>query len=554
MKKITQYSLGIISGLILGLSFPPFPFYWIAFIGFIPFLYVLLTKEKGFFWFSYLTFFIYHGITAWWIGSWQPVDESSQIWLRIAGVAVWLVHPFFFCIPIVVFKTIKDKLSSNFAIWSFPFLWISFEWLHSLSDIAFPWLTIGYTQTYNYLWVQFADVFGVWGLSFLIILVNVLILKIILITIKYNDKIKLLKFLFYDKKLTIYLLIVVLIIIIPVIYGAVRIKEYDHSKLLETKKIITIGIIQPNINPWEKWQSRSNVIRQIQKHFYLQDSLIRSVNKIDLFIWSETAIPNFSDAFNIMHDFSILANNVNANNVSILTGFADIELLTNSKNIPAVAQKYWDNPNIYYVAYNAALLINPNNEAKPKQIYHKMKLTPFSERIPYVELFSFLIPVLDWGVGISNWEKGENQATLHFEKEGKEADIGVIICIESIYPNFVANFASLGANLLVIITNDGWYDNTFGPEQHYCIGRMRAIETRRYIARCANTGISGFITPTGKSTKIAPVQVPIGLYSEIPLIEKKSIYTLLGDVLPIIALIFSIIIMIYSFIYKRNKQ
>lgn len=554
MKKNTEYFLGILSGIILGVSFPPFPFYCLAFIGFIPLLYVLIVKEKGFFWLSYLSFFVYHGITAWWIGSWQPVNDDSQTWLRIAGIAVWIIHPFFFCIPIYAFRYISKRLGSDLALWMFPLLWVSFEWLHSLFDIAFPWLTVGYTQVYNSLWAQFADIFGIWGLSFLIILVNVIILKIILLIIKNQIRLNSIRFLFKNRKFIFYLIAILLIIIIPSIYGGIRIDQFNHKELLNSKKSIRIGIIQPNINPWEKWQSRTNVIKQIRKHFYLQDSLIKSIDSIDLFIWSETAIPNFSDAFNTQHDFSLLKQVADSLNVSILSGFADIELLSNKDSLPAVAQRYWNNPEIYYVAYNSALIVNSGNSALNKQIYHKMKLTPFSERIPFVELFSFLIPVLDWGVGISNWEKGKEQTPLFFIKGDKKANIGVIICIESIYPAFVANFASLGSDLLVVITNDGWYDNTFGPEQHYLIACMRAIETRRYIARCANTGISGFITPSGQSLKKAPVQVPIAIYEDIPLLKNSSVYVILGDFLPVISFICSVLIILYTFFIKKIKK
>ncbi|MFN3270923.1 MAG: apolipoprotein N-acyltransferase, partial [Candidatus Kapaibacteriota bacterium] len=186
---------------------------------------------------------------------------------------------------------------------------------------------------------------------------------------------------------------------------------------------------------------------------------------------------------------------------SLLTGFADFRFLTPDEK-PSFTTKYlFGDSSKPYDTYNSILLLNPNNTF---QIYHKNRLTPFGEQIPYGEILGFAKEFLEWNVGISSWAKGTVQNILKMKTSKNECNIAPIICIESIYPDYCRSFVKKGAEIMVIITNDGWYDHTFGPLQHYLIAAVRAIENRRFVARCANTGISGVITPTGQTLIKAP--------------------------------------------------
>jgi apolipoprotein N-acyltransferase len=182
-----------------------------------------------------------------------------------------------------------------------------------------------------------------------------------------------------------------------------------------------------------------------------------------------------------------------------------------------------------------------------------MRLTPFGERIPFLEIITFARKWLEWGVGISSWAIGTEQKVLNLKKQDKAYKLGSVICIESIFPSFVANFVSLGADFLVIITNDAWYDYTVGPEQHYDIARMRAIESRRYIARCANTGVSGFITAAGKTLVRAEQYKATGFIGYVPALKEKSLYVITGDVLPVISVSVTIALLLLSFHGLRKK-
>ena len=546
MKNRNIYLSAVLSGLLLFFAFPPMPLYILAFIGFIPLLYALESRINGkVFLILYLTFIIYQLGTNWWVGSWQP---NSDPFLMISGVVLVFVHPFFFLVPMYIYLIIRKKLGRDLALWLFPFIWVAFEWGHSLSDFSYPWLTIGYTPIYNTYFAQIADIAGVYGISFIIVLVNILILKIFFL---FKDARKnFIENVWKIGRAKNYLVLLLCAFIIPYIYGIIRYTAIENDSGKYEK--LRIGIIQPNINPWAKWEK--SVGSQIRDFLVLEDSLSSAVNNLDLIIYPETAIPYMDFRLNSDHKFDFFQNRANKKDFSILTGFADIYLYKKDEIIPNTAKLLDSARGQYYDSYNAAIMINPKPyDTIKNNIYHKMKLTPFSERVPFAEYLTFATDLIKWGVGISSWQKGSNQHTLRMKNHNKSVDIGSVICIESIYPNFVRNFAKENAQLLVVITNDAWYDHTPGPIQHFIISQMRAIETRRYIARCANSGISGFIKPNGDILKLAPQYKTIGIYDDIPIKYYNSLYVKFGDWLPESAALISIIFLLIG-IFKRKSD
>ncbi len=540
-----KYLLGILSGALLAISYPPMPFFPLAFIAFVP-LFFAIDNSKGHpYLMIYLTFFIYCVGANWWVGSWQKDTDS---FLYIAGVALAIGHPLLYLIPFIVYNYLRRCLSRDHAVWLFPFIWVAFEWVQSFGDLSFPWLTIGHTQIYNFYWVQTADIAGVWGLSFFIAFSNSLIFRII---IKYREyKVTGLS-IFQIPSMKKYFIWLLFILIIPNIYGIIRVNEFDHDKLLKDNKTLKIGLIQPDINPWRKWEH--DPVKQIDLHFRIQDSLINASGPVDIAIWSETAVTNVSYNFNFGHDFSYLLNRLKRTKTSLLTGFVDFYIFKNDEEIPTTAKLYNENPLSYYSSYNSALLLQPSGDTSyPPQIYHKMKLTPFSEKMPFIDILSFAKKWFEWGVGISSWTPGSTEKNLILHTGSDSVAIAPIICIESIYPYFVRDFVNKGAGVLVVITNDGWFDHTPGPEQHYLIAAMRAIENRRYLARAANTGITGFIKPTGETLKKAPQYQQTGIEAKIPILHNISIFYYFGDYLPILSVVLLAIIIIFIFFDKRK--
>jgi apolipoprotein N-acyltransferase len=516
-----KYAYAILSGTMLGFAFPPFNLGLIGYVALLPLFLLIeqLVQEKisGIITYLYVTYFLYQGIANWWVGSWQ---KESDPFLMIAGIALQIGHPFFLMLPFIVYFYVRKRINHRFIVFTLPLFYVSYEWLHSLTDASYPWLTIGYMNVNIPLLAQFADVFGVWGLTFLMVFIQSLLYWILTAHAKQD---------------IIRGILVFSTIVIGIIgYGFIRLNDIQELTLKAPK--LEIGIVQPNINPWNKWSSE--VSDQI--HIHKETIRLSKLSSPDLWIWSETAIPFMNIELNVNKDFTYFKSIMGA--TPILTGFAHLELVRNPDSEP-LAKPFRLIPGSYYVAYNAAALVQDTMI----QVHKKMKLTPFGEGVPFSQDIPWLGQILQWGVGISGWKKGVIQQPLDlYRNDTVIASIGTVICIESIYPGFVKTYIDSGATMLAVITNDAWFDNTPGPMQHFAISQMRAIENRRAIARCGNTGISGIIMPDGSISEIAPAQQRIAISGRVPQMEVKSLYSIIGDVLPIISTIFSFIMISYA--------
>ncbi len=554
MKKKYLILLSISSGALLGLSFPPLSFTLLAFIGFTPLLFLREEHPRGNFWYYYFAFFVYNAITNWWIGSWQP---ESDPYLMAAGVLLIFIHPFFFTIPMLVYSFLRNKLPGSTGIWSFPFVWVVFEWWRTMGDMAYPWLSVGYSQTENLSWIQFADISGIWGISFFISIINVLFLKYVLTMRKERIKAassggSIQPFIVFKKPVVYYVSAGLLIFIVPSIYGYFKLNEYKHKELISKHESVKIGLIQPDINPWLKWQSHP--LTQIRRHFEMSDSLNKTDGNLDLIVWSETAVTYLGTEFNTLENINFFTDRLNNLGVPLLTGFSEMRIFKNGETPEVTAKRLPGGSSRFYQSYNSALLLHPDSMNMQKQVYRKMKLTPFSERFPCVELVPFAKKWFEWGVGISSWGKGKELKNLSLLKNGDTVKISPVICIESVFPRHVSRFSEKGGGVIVIITNDAWYNHTFGPEQHNSIAVIRAVENRRYIARCANSGVSGFISPLGKTIKRADVYEPRAIASAVPVLKKKTLYALYGDWLPLLCTIYIALSFFYVILRKFAKN
>lgn len=558
MRKRHLYPLLLLSGILLGIAFPPFPFGILAFVGFLPLL-IALESASGIgqtFRWSYIAFWAFHGAANWWISSWQAETDP---YLMASGLALWVAHPLFFTVPMMGYKWLHKRLGRMTALAAFPFLWVSFEWLHSLGEASYPWLTIGYTQILNTAYAQVADIGGVWLVSFLVAAVNALIARLYFIQKEHHS--------FSTQKLWQWLWLppvrlhvagILLLLLLPLVYGWIQLGVWSHERMIHDPAVHTtnIAVVQPNINPWKKWDEGRSPHGQVLHAIALQDSLIAATGRPDLVVWSETAIPYRILAPVNSSFFFQVQNWVDTSGVTLLTGFPDDTVYTQNELAPPSSRmSVEENDTMRFDSFNAAMILVPGARASVKPpVYKKMKLTPLAERLPYADALTFAMTWVEWGVGISAWGLGPEQHTLNYSlPSGDAARVGSIICIESIYPDFVAGFVRKGANILTVITNDGWYNYTTGPDQHFWIAAMRAIETRRYIARSANTGISGFITPTGEALRKSTIDTQLAMEETLPLIEHRTLYVSWGDWLPICTTILAFFSLLSPLVLFRKK-
>lgn len=533
--------LAAISGIMFGFSFPPFEIGILSAFGFIPLFFLLSNVEEygRSIRYSYLSFFIFNLIAISWVGGFL---QAKDPYLMVAGAALLIVHPLVLSIPIVAFTFVRRNLSFKTAIYSYPFLWVSFEYLHSLSEFAFPWLTLGNSLTYDLSLVQFSSLTGVYGLSFWLLWINVIVFVLIV-------KLMLKEWETKSPKTIACLVLIALLYLIPKISGNVIIsnanKETKHTNL-------KVAVIQPNIDPWEKWNF---VTQEEQLDLYLRMS--DSVSKeTDLIIWAETAIPYYLLMPQYRTYFEKVKDRIDTMNVALLTGFPDIYIYKAEEQPPRSAKKM-----IYseerYDSYNSSLLFIPKSDRLQK--YSKIRLVPFSERVPYADFLNFL-NFLEWGVGIGGWGIGKDTTVFELPLENRSGvKFSNMICYESIYPTFVADFVRKGAQFLTIITNDSWWGDTFGAYQHQRYSVLRAIENRRWIARCANGGISCFIDPYGRVYDETKMYTTAIIEHEIQAREELTPYTKYGDLLAKACLFFSGFLLMaglgqkfYRFIRKKN--
>jgi apolipoprotein N-acyltransferase len=180
--------------------------------------------------------------------------------------------------------------------------------------------------------------------------------------------------------------------------------------------------------------------------------------------------------------------------------------------------------------YNASVLLQPAGQVP--QMYRKMHLVPFAERVPFLDYIPWLGYATMSLSGISGWDKGTEHVIMRLKTPQGTVRIANIICYESIFPEHVARFVGRGAELLTIVTNDGWYGTSYGPYQHLAIGRFRAIENRRAVARCANTGVTAFIDRYGRIMAEVPWWQEATLTADVPLERDLTFYTQYPDLLP----------------------
>jgi apolipoprotein N-acyltransferase len=532
-KKIRkQLFLGLISGILIGISFPPIPLPYLIFIGVVPYLFALQQREGlgEINRLTYFTAFFFNIITLYWVGGWLP---NSDPFLMIAGTTLFFFNPIVFLIPSTLYYLAKKIFNKNIALLLLPFFWIAFEYAYSITDFKFPWLTLGNSLPYFTSYIQVAEFIGVYGLTLLIIFSNVFIYRSIHVYIKSKK---------FDK---LSISIAAVILIIPIIYGNYIISNYSI-----TEHEIRAGLIQPNLDPNEKWKA-GNLEDQLNLYLDLSEQAIS--NGAQLLIWPETALPVYLLAGRYPNEVDRLHEFADSNNISILTGMPDATFYRDLDKAPEDAKPLRDGKMVY-TSYNSVFLFSPNTKVVHK--YGKIKLVPFGEKVPLVDELPFLGDWIKWEVGLSGWNTGRDTTVFNAMVDEKIIKIGAVVCIESIYPDFTSVFVEKGAEFIAVVTNDSWYGDSSGPYQHKEISVLRAVENRRSVVRTANGGISCLIDPIGRTVAETKMYTKNHLVVDIPIEKEVTFYTKHPLLIPMAASAISlgIILMNLIVIFRRKKK
>lgn len=507
-----DYGLAVLSGTLLGFSFPPFRLGLLACVGLVPLLVALARRERlvSSLRLVYVAMLVFHVITLNWTGGYA---HGNDPYMMIAGAVTMLVHPFFYFIPLGLYHAARKRLGGAAALAALPFLWVGYEYSHSLSEWSFPWLTIGNSQSYDIARIQFISVTGIWGLSCWVIVLNVL--TYLLYCELAGRR--------WTRRAGMLAVIMVITALFPTAEGLYVLGRAPAPGTPAPGTPVTVGIVQSNVDPWEKWGRQGRDLLDLYTGLTRRLVADTTVPRPAIVLWPETAITGYPLLPMSRPLLEGLHGAADSMHVAILTGITHAVFYNDAARAPASARTSRVGGE-KYDAFNAAAFIQPDVDSVAW--YGKMKMVPIAERVPYADMFAFL-DFLRWGVGIGGWQIGPAQTVFRDSAAG--VAFSSLICYESTYPGFVASFVRKGASFLALITIDSWWGKMSGAYQHRQFAVFRAVENRRWIARCAVGGISCYIDPYGRSYDDTDLFTERTLSRTIGASGEMTFYTLHGD-------------------------
>jgi apolipoprotein N-acyltransferase len=461
-----------LSGLLLAAAMPPVPLGFLAWVGLIPlFLSAERLQGRSAFGAGFMHGVFFYALTIYWVGWITPVGTVAAIlYLSVyKGFYVW-AH-----------SRIRSRFGST-ALWCAPVLWTAVEYVNSLGDLGFPWGVLGLTQASYLPLIQYAEVTGIFGVSFWLVALNAILLVLIRGRVARS---------------------VAAPIAVILIFGSLG---YGAWRLMETRQDPTVRVaaVQPNINPLDKGSEGFDFsFRQLRAL-----SLPGVEEGAALVVWPETALPAYLSS-EIHRSYRVrlhaLADSLNA---FLYTGSWRLQ--------PGLDRAK---------TFNSSFLFAPGDTAAA--VYDKNRLVPFGESAPFPELLPFLREIT-WSSG--GWQSGNfDSGTEHTVFDGPGMAFSGMICYDSVFPAYVRGFALNGAECLVLITNDGWFGPTSGPYQHAAMSVFRAVENRRSLVRSANTGVSLLLDPYGRTLARAGFDDAATLVGDMPTRSDLTFYVRYGD-------------------------
>ena len=511
--------LSILSGLLFGLSWPVKGIVFLIFVAFIPLLLIEReVREKSvlqLYLYSFLSFIIWNSITSWWL------INSTVFGMFFAIILYSLIMALVFTCYSLISKKLGNKLGFIFFISS----WIVFEKFNLSWEFSWPSLILGNVFSESHQLIQWFEFTGTLGGSLWILIVNLLFFETF--NQYLNKK-------YYLNKLSIGLLFISFPIIISL---------FIYKQDTEKEKFLDITIIQPNIDPYNKKYGRTNL--EILEEFKEKTKDEKFNNKLIITpetYFSESPGYSLNDFFSTPF-YKSLDNYLNKKNSEILSGIQFYKIYNSSKEITKSSNYIRDS--IWIDIYNSSF-INSNRN----QVYHKSKLVVGVENLPYKSVLEPLLGnlLIDFGGTVMTRASQPNRSVF---KTKSNAQIAPVICYESMYGEYMTEYVRNGAQLITIITNDGWWGNSPGHKQLLSYSKLRSIELRRSIARSANTGISAIINEKGDIIKSIEYENNGVINDKIFLSDKLTFYVKYGDYIFRISLFFFIIIFLFYFAKKK---
>ncbi len=507
------------SGLLFGLGFMQDYTFFALFVAFVPLLWIeqhLNEQEElrlfQLFKYTYFSFFVWNILSTWWI-------QNSSLWAGILGNSL---NALFMCLPILAYRITKQSLTIRAANLGLVAYWLSFEIGHLNWSLSWPWLTLGNGFANLPPLVQWYEYTGVFGGSLWILCINLLFYQAFLT----YQKSKVVPSIFRIQLLKAFVWIILPTLVSVVLY-------FSHT--VKSNTSVSVVALQPNYEPHhQKFKIPQRT--QLQQFVDLSQPMLDST--VDYLVFPETSFRNI-DANKVAGAYPVrqLQQYINAYpQLNVVLGISAHVNYQSGEDMPDNVFTYCNEDKSfcqYYDHHNAAIQLNNQQKAIP--YYKKSKLVPGAESMPFIGNIDFFKGlILDLG-GAPGLSLGTQAYRTVFESDA--AAVAPMICYESIFGDYVTDYVKKGAELLLVITNDGWWDATAGHRQHLYLSSLRAIENRRFVIRSANSGTSAFVNSRGDVYQQTAYNTRTAIRNKAYLHQEKTIYTLYGDLIGRVSLL-----------------
>lgn len=538
--------LTLISAMLLSVSWPTYGVPFFIFFALVP----LLMMEHGVskfsdykrkswvvFGLSYVCFVIWNVVTTGWLYGSKNPDGSHSL---MAVVFPVLVNSLLYSLVFQCYHWYKNAQGTYWGLGFLIAIWMSFEKFHLGWELTWPWLNLGNVFSDYPKLIQWYDTLGATGGSFWILLINVFIFY----TVRTWEAGRKRKDLIKNSA------IAGALIVLPMIISVVKYNNFNEKPTGQ----VNVLMLQPDLDPYAEKYSKDSLT--IERDL-LALAEKNSTGKIDYYIAPETALPGRGSISETAFEKSLLLNNIKGflsqhPGSVFATGISSHRFFYNPADLPKEA--YQINNGVWVSSYNTAIQLVPNQKV---QAYHKGKLVPGVEIFPYMNVLKPLLGDAMLNLGGTVASLGTDKERVAFSNPYNKGKLAPIICYESIYGEFVTDYVKKGANFLGIMTNDSWWGVTEGHKQLLSYAKLRAIETRREIARAANSGISAHINAKGEVTADTFYGDQTALFAKVNLYDTMTFYTRAGDILSrfsIFALGFLLFYFLIEWFKKKTKK
>jgi len=449
------------------------------FVGFVPILVLWHRGTKHFLLWTTLCFLIWMALTTWWV---NIATLAALVGIPVAGLIYSLG-------PIAIWNKLQKGVSEPLRWVLFITLYLTAEGIYTYGEFSFPWLTLGNAFARTPILVQWYEWTGLFGGSFWVLLVNVLVFKLVT-----SGKCR---------------RVLAISIAVPVLCSLVLYFTYAPNG--SAKKFT---VIQPNLNPYTEKYGSLSVDEQV-------DMILGEASKAqaDFYVAPETAIDEYMwvEQLDVNPYVGKVRKFVKQNGGVMIIGATTVQKVSPALSYDYATRRVGD---ICYMGFNTALWVDSTRHV---DYYHKGCLVIGAEKLPYPRFFRAIEKAtgLELGGIFGNYGRSKKREVFH--------GVGTAICYESIYSEFFTGYVKAGAKLMTVITNDGWWNDTPGHVQHMNYSRLRAIETRRSIARSANTGISCLINGRGDIVDSLGWDRQGVVSGELFEDDRETLYVRLGD-------------------------